>query len=141
MPVFTEKQYQEECAINKAIAIRLGYIVAKLPGDDYRSQTYPFALYPSYHALKHRVDCGASSTVELAWGHTPSWAGDLNRASELMDGIVFQLHNQWGTSDDWGSKWVCNIMNSDGYKNSPTAYDTPALAICNAWLLWKEAQE
>lgn len=133
MPKLTDAEYARCRDLDKQIGQKLGYHIAPVPVEDHRYKAYPYALH-----TPGGVDIGAAETPEQVWMHVPTWSMDIRRAFELLDGLVFQLHNQWGVMDDWGTQWVCTIVGSGYYSDHAGAYDTPALAMCQAWMQWKE---
>jgi hypothetical protein len=132
-----DEEFQALREIDKRIAKKLGYYVAPLSDDDLRSGSgYRFALYTS-----RGVDLGAVKEEESAWVHADNRASDLNRAFALIKGFDVTLKTTGGNHE---MSWSCSLSGwREDIKKAPYVQAhgvTPALAICNAWLAWKEVQ-
>jgi len=68
---------------------------------------------------------------EAAWKLAPKFATDLNEAISLVGELTFQL-----THSKLSDTWSADII--DGANVAKAFAKTPARAICESWLIWKE---
>jgi hypothetical protein len=68
-----------------------------------------------------------------AWAHSQAYSTDLNAAMTLLDTAP-----QWGVTRTF-EHFDCYIAPGNGVLNYYGRAETPALAVCRAWIRWQEA--
>ncbi len=92
------------------------------------AQTRGSNIYPSREAAWSSMDeC-----------HVPNWSTSIAAAWELID----QIPPEWFVSVDRdGKRWLCMIGSNKSSEEYYSGEGTTApVAICKAWLAWKESQ-
>ena len=124
--------------LRRRIAECLGYTVVPYDDDINREDGFPestwqvvdpggrgSALPPDITALESAWQCAMQPDFD-GMSLIPDWPGDLNAAIELVTIWNFGLS---GNSPNWRA----------GFDEFWAIADTPALAICRAWIAWMEA--
>lgn len=122
----TPARAQDARAIDRAIAERLGW--RDIEPVTYWEETY----YDTYevHTLR-----GKPPGYDHADNLLPHYSADLNAAMTLAEPYAIQLNSVHGNKGRIGYK--VTIQDSEGQAGIGHA-DTPALAICYAWLRYME---
>ena len=134
--------------LDRIVAARLGFSVVQLPPRDAskRPKAYvtweykqPGWVIKGEGLHKNLWDVRFREEWE-AWDHCPEYSQDANAALALWD-VDYRWAVYPAYPDDYDKGRFCATFPGHGDQDAGDEYaDTPALAIVQAWLAWKDRQ-
>lgn len=125
--------------LDKAIAQKLGWSVSVEPLSGTTTLWEPNFRQ---HTTWGLVGLDNAELADKAWDGVPHFSTSAEAAltllAEMPDNYTPRLVRM-GVAEQ-GYAWKCGIMRNDPpvYEMVQEEAETPALAICRAWLVWKE---
>ena|SRR5258708_1441045 len=121
--------------LDREIALRLGWTIKLYPG-------YTAMLNPHGEIVGrgfHDAPDGYMWSQAHEFLNMPHYSTDANAALTLLEGLFWSV---FGTPDQDRKTTIYRCALNSVYRDAFTAItetaDAPALAICRAWLTWKE---
>lgn len=132
--------------LDRIIGEKLGYLIYHYDKDVRERCFYmlmaPDGSFPAQEETseigEHGIHAGERKTEAEAWEDLPHFSTDANVALNLVDEVEFNLTNY---NNDAARLYTGEFGLWEAVVESYYAMgDTPALAICRAWLSWKVQQ-